>query len=132
MRPVWDLNPYLEDNQFNIMLITEPIGIEPIRNGLQPNALPYELRFQNKNLVAVLCLMLYQLSYDSIEPVGVEPTTLWFDKNCCMSLTIYKSNDSLKLKNRFGISVSVLNKVCCMSLCKSYKLGTSSFSVSAK
>lgn len=51
-------------------------------------------------------------------------------KNCCMSLTIYKSNDSLKLKNRFGISVSVLNKVCCMSLCKSYKLGTSSFSVS--
>lgn len=30
------------------MLIMEPIGIEPIRNGLQPNALPYELRFQNK------------------------------------------------------------------------------------
>ena len=47
MRPVWDLNPYLEDNQFNIMLMTEPIGIEPIRNGLQPNALPYELRFPN-------------------------------------------------------------------------------------
>lgn len=82
MRPVWDLNPYLEGKQFNIKLITEPIGIEPIRNGLQPNALPYELRFQNKNLVAVLCLMLYQLSYGSIEPVGLEPTTLWFDKNC--------------------------------------------------
>ena len=46
MRPVWDLNPYLEDNQFNIKLITEPIGIEPIRNGLQPNALPSELKFQ--------------------------------------------------------------------------------------
>ena len=45
MRPVWDLNPYLEDNQFNIMLITEPIGIEPIRNGLQPDALPIELQF---------------------------------------------------------------------------------------
>lgn len=56
----------------------EPIGIEPIRNGLQPNALPYELRFQNKNLVAVLCLMLYQLSYGSIEPAGLEPTTIWF------------------------------------------------------
>ena len=82
MRPVWDLNPYLEDNQFNIMLITEPIGIEPIRNGLQPNALPYELRFQNKNLVTISCLMLYLMSYSSIEPVGLEPTTLWFDKNC--------------------------------------------------
>lgn len=82
MRPAWGSNPYLEDKQFNINLITEPIGIEPIRNGLQPNALPYELRFQNKNLVAVLYLMLYQLSYGSIEPVGLEPTTLWFDKNC--------------------------------------------------
>ena len=45
MRPVWDLNLYLDGKQFNIMLIMEPIGIEPIRNGLQPNALPYELRF---------------------------------------------------------------------------------------
>ena len=58
----------------------EPIGIEPIRNGLQPNALPYELRFQNKNLVAVLCLMLYQLSYGSIEPVGSNPQPSGFDK----------------------------------------------------
>jgi len=32
--------------------------------------------------VTISCLMLYQLSYSSIEPVGLEPTTLWFDKNC--------------------------------------------------
>ena len=55
MRPVWDLNPYLDGKQFNIKLIMEPIGIEPIRNGLQPNALPYELRFQNKKSSG--CLM---------------------------------------------------------------------------
>ena len=58
----------------------EPIGIEPIRNGLQPNALPYELRFQNKKSSGCFMLMLYQLSYGSIDRWGSNPQPSGFDK----------------------------------------------------